>query len=96
MVSFGLIGVGPGELGKRPIQLVVGPCVAGDHGSSARSGVTLGQRLTDDAGVVRQRRRIDRVQRDGAFILRNCRTLVLQQSTVVQPSSGSLTVCNAC
>ena len=67
VVGLGLVGVGPGEPGHGPVQLVGPAGVARDHGGATGAGVPLGQQVTDDAGVVGQRRGIDGVERDGAL-----------------------------
>ena len=74
VVGFGLVSVGPRELGHGPIQLVGSADIARDHGSATGAGVPLGQQATDDAGIVGQRRGIDGVERMVPFMFRNCRT----------------------
>ena len=67
VVGFSLIRVGPRESGQGTIQLLGLAGVARDHGSAAGAGVPLRQQVANDAGVICQSRRIDGVERDGAF-----------------------------
>ena len=79
------------------VELVAAADVAGDHGRAAGAGVPLGQQVAADAGVVGQRRGVDAVDGDRALHVPELAHVVLvRRRRVVQPSSGSLTVCSAC
>ena len=62
MVGFGLVRVGTGEAAQGPVQLVRRTDISGDHGGSARAGMSLGQQVADNPGVIGQRSRVDRIQ----------------------------------
>ena len=87
----------PGRSGPGAVQLVRRPGVPGDHRGATGPGVALGQQVSDDAGVVGQRRR--RRSRPAGWCPSCCGTAARSTAgrrRVVQPSSGSLTVCSAC
>jgi uncharacterized protein len=65
VVGLGLVGVEPGEPGEGDVEAVGRADVADDHRRPAGAGVTLGQQMPDDRGVVCQRGTVDGVQRHG-------------------------------
>ena len=67
VVGLGLIGVAPREHTQGVVHAFGATHVSGDHRGAAGAGVPLGEQLADHPGVVDQRGRVHRVQRDGAL-----------------------------